>query len=337
MAAACFAVLSLDPSVLGLAAHATHFVTLFAVAGALLIARPEDRLPVREHFLEWFALWHFDSDEAASVLFRDFRSSSGSSRQTWLRPKRTLLRDTDRLRRGRDSSICPRLSFILAVAGVFSQFWFWTVSTRASMRPGRRLRQGVFEFSFEVRSLLQFGSASYGWHFGRTLVLFSFERLPSLGLFLDRILGGGLSPRPARASTSDLIISSPSFRRRDRRRRRQPSPLDLPLRTQLPGAFLSFCALRPPWPGGTSARQTIFRRGIRRRLFAQSILKTRFRKLWLSGTTSGNIPAHRAGSPFSVPSRDLFLCQSEVGYGLHLCLPPGGTATVCLDHATRND
>ena len=48
VAAASFAVLSLGASVLGLAAHATHFVTLFAVAGTLVLlhARDSARLTV---------------------------------------------------------------------------------------------------------------------------------------------------------------------------------------------------------------------------------------------------------------------------------------------------
>src|SRR6516162_3361469 len=39
VAAVCFALLSASPSVLGLAGHATHFVTLFALLGVLLLLR----------------------------------------------------------------------------------------------------------------------------------------------------------------------------------------------------------------------------------------------------------------------------------------------------------
>ncbi|HYS95381.1 MAG TPA: glycosyltransferase family 39 protein, partial [Chthoniobacterales bacterium] len=42
-AAAAYCVLSLMPNVLGLAAHATHFVVMFAVAGTLLLSRSLDR------------------------------------------------------------------------------------------------------------------------------------------------------------------------------------------------------------------------------------------------------------------------------------------------------
>src|SRR5229473_2714440 len=41
--AAAFSVLSLMPYVLGLAAHATHFVVMFAIAGTLLLTRALDR------------------------------------------------------------------------------------------------------------------------------------------------------------------------------------------------------------------------------------------------------------------------------------------------------
>ena len=42
-AAAVYAALSLSPSVAGTASHATHFVTLFALAGTLLLLRKETR------------------------------------------------------------------------------------------------------------------------------------------------------------------------------------------------------------------------------------------------------------------------------------------------------
>src|SRR5207245_3315205 len=47
-AAATYAVLSVSPSVLGFAAHATHFVVLSVLGGALLLLRQPDRqyLPI---------------------------------------------------------------------------------------------------------------------------------------------------------------------------------------------------------------------------------------------------------------------------------------------------
>jgi 4-amino-4-deoxy-L-arabinose transferase-like glycosyltransferase len=52
VAATAFVVMSLSHTVMGLAAHATHFITFFAVAGALLLARGLDH---RTRFLTFLS------------------------------------------------------------------------------------------------------------------------------------------------------------------------------------------------------------------------------------------------------------------------------------------
>ncbi len=48
VAAVAYALLSMTPSALGLAAHATHFVVLPALAGLLLLLRPDATVPAVE-------------------------------------------------------------------------------------------------------------------------------------------------------------------------------------------------------------------------------------------------------------------------------------------------
>src|SRR5205807_1451503 len=76
-AAAAYCVLSLMPYVLGLAAHATHFVVMFAVAGTLLLSRSLDRQSRTLVFAKfWF--WtikyagHYGSQVSIAEGFRLF-------------------------------------------------------------------------------------------------------------------------------------------------------------------------------------------------------------------------------------------------------------------------
>src|SRR5207248_9398220 len=50
-AAACYALLSLSPSVLGLAGHATHFVVLPVLGGAFLLLNQQNRVGVGRPFI----------------------------------------------------------------------------------------------------------------------------------------------------------------------------------------------------------------------------------------------------------------------------------------------
>ena len=129
VAAGCFAFLSLSYSVLGLAAHATHFVTLFGVAGTLLLWRAieEKRLA----FIFWsgllFGLSFVMKQQAV------FLSVFGGLMITWHELRRRPFEMRSLLVRGAVFSLGALLPFVsacaaLAAAGVFSRFWFWTFS-----------------------------------------------------------------------------------------------------------------------------------------------------------------------------------------------------------------
>jgi dolichyl-phosphate-mannose-protein mannosyltransferase len=126
-AAAAYSVLSLMPYVLGLAAHATHFVVVFAVAGALLLTRALDRqsraLIFASGCLFGFALLMkqpgllFIIFGSAYLFSRDWRAQLNG----WEIVSRNLLFVS--------AAVAPLLVACVALwkAGVFEKFWFWTI------------------------------------------------------------------------------------------------------------------------------------------------------------------------------------------------------------------
>lgn len=155
-AAIAYALLSLSPSVLGLAAHATHFVVLPALAGLWCLLRAMERrrnglifaggallgfaFLMKQHGL-FFALFG-----GAMVLW--FRTGGELPKLFSRQPKRQRHR-WERAEVSSESndgfswsSLAKELGMyaggvalpylltclVLALAGVFPQFWFWTVS-----------------------------------------------------------------------------------------------------------------------------------------------------------------------------------------------------------------
>src|SRR6476659_4611231 len=124
-AAASYAILSASPSVLGLAAHATHFVMLPTLLGALVLLKPvltKKMVFVSGIFFGAGLLMKqpaifFICFGAAYLLFRDWRAKFGFNQMLF----RNALFIT--------ASILPLAgtAFWLLRAGVFAKFWFWTV------------------------------------------------------------------------------------------------------------------------------------------------------------------------------------------------------------------
>lgn len=127
-AAASYAILSLSPSVLGFAGHATHFVVLPVLGGALLLLRPSHLLTKRLVFASGvlFGIGLLMKQPAAFfvpfgvgyLFYRDWRAQLGA--------KQRLVRSA--------IFVCG-VSLPLAAtclwlwrAGVFEKFWFWTVT-----------------------------------------------------------------------------------------------------------------------------------------------------------------------------------------------------------------
>ena len=125
--ASAYCVLSLMPNVLGLAAHATHFVVMFSVAGAFLLLRALDRrsnrLIAASGCLFGLALLmkqpglFFVLFAAIYLLSRDWRARLGAHEIAY----RNLIFVT--------GASAPFVATCLALwnAGVLEKFWFWTI------------------------------------------------------------------------------------------------------------------------------------------------------------------------------------------------------------------
>jgi hypothetical protein len=125
-AAATYGVLSLSPSVLGFAAHATHFVMLPVLGGALLLVNQPDRQSLGRLFASGllFGVGLLMKQPAIFfILFGAIYLACGDIRRFALSTilRRNLIFDA--------GVILPFgiTCFLLWHAGVFNQFWFWTI------------------------------------------------------------------------------------------------------------------------------------------------------------------------------------------------------------------
>lgn len=138
--AASYSVLSLMPTVLGDAAHATHFVVLFSLAGTFVLLRSVDRQSLPLIFtsgLLFGLAFLMKQPGLFFVLFGSFLSFS----RDWVAKL-----DLKKIVRRNLAFICgaalPCLltGFALWSAGVFGKFWFWTVTY--AMRYGSQVSLG---------------------------------------------------------------------------------------------------------------------------------------------------------------------------------------------------
>jgi hypothetical protein len=134
-ACAAYAVLSIGSSVLGMEAHATHFVVLPALAGALLLARPADSW--RPAMLWWSGLFF-----GLAFLMKQQGALFGLFGAVWVAAGCWHLRGGGELKKLVRNSLIPKLGaflgglaapfavtcLLLWRAGVFPKFWFWTVT-----------------------------------------------------------------------------------------------------------------------------------------------------------------------------------------------------------------
>lgn len=141
VSAASFAVLSTSPSVLGMAGHATHFVTLGAVAGTLILLRAIDTKRAWLYFWSGILLGLAFLMKQPGIFFVLFAGvyllSTELKRQSNSQPLESKALDSQSpdwrgfARRSSLLGLGAVLPFGLAClilwrAGVFSKFWFWT-------------------------------------------------------------------------------------------------------------------------------------------------------------------------------------------------------------------
>ncbi len=155
-AAAVFAVLSLDPRLHGIAAYAEHFVLLPALSGVLVLRRAleSDRLPTFavSGVLFGLALLVKQSGAAFAVFGVAYTLLSRASPEAAGRRRRRVLRSLVVVA----GALVPFAVTcgVLAGAGVFPRFWFWTVTYGASYASAVGLTAGVVLFGRAVHHLL---------------------------------------------------------------------------------------------------------------------------------------------------------------------------------------
>jgi dolichyl-phosphate-mannose-protein mannosyltransferase len=138
--AASYSVLSLMPTVLGNAAHATHFVVLFAVAGTFMLLRSLDRQSPLLIFTSGLLFGLALLMKQPGLFFVFFGSFLLFSRD-WVANL-----DLKKIVRRNLAFIfgaavpCLLTGFALWSAGVFGKFWFWTVTY--AMRYGSQVSAG---------------------------------------------------------------------------------------------------------------------------------------------------------------------------------------------------
>jgi hypothetical protein len=196
VAATTYAVLSVSPSVLGLAAHATNFVMLPVLGGTLLILQLSES--------EWHAFKRLFASgllfgigtlmKQPALLFIPF----GAIYLLWndvrqrLTSKKILLRN---LIFG-IAAILPLAitCLILWHAGVLDKFWFWTV--RYAAQYGTFLMGEIYGGKWPIYRAMQFSAQSVTEAIGMGWVLWA---LAGLGLIV------GLWDRKSRVSTTFLF------------------------------------------------------------------------------------------------------------------------------------
>jgi hypothetical protein len=195
-AATSYAVLSMSPSVLGLAAHATNFVMVFVLGGTLLILRLSEserhsfeRLSASGLLFGIGALMKqpallFIPFGAIYLLYNDVRQR--------LILKKILLRN---LIFGVTAIVPLGITcLILSYAGVFDKFWFWTV--RYAAQYGTFLMGEIYSGKWPLYRAMQVSGRSITEAIGMAWGLWA---LAGLGLMV------GLWERGSRSSTTFLL------------------------------------------------------------------------------------------------------------------------------------
>jgi hypothetical protein len=128
LSCATYAVLSLSYSVLGVFAHATHFVVLFILSGFVLLLHYTDRWHLKILFLSalCFGLACIMKQHAALLASFALFYLLWCSRKNIFINKYRVLADCGVFVSG---MIMPYLVVIICIiyAGVFERFWFWTM------------------------------------------------------------------------------------------------------------------------------------------------------------------------------------------------------------------
>jgi hypothetical protein len=153
-AAASYALLSLSPSVLGLAGHATHFVVLPVLGGAFLLLNKQSRLGVGRLFLSGLLMGLGLLMKQPALFFILFGASYlfiGDVR-AGLALRKVMLRN---LVFGAGVATPLLITFLsLCYTGVFPRFWFWTIHYAHEYGTLISISDAVQIFIYHVREAI---------------------------------------------------------------------------------------------------------------------------------------------------------------------------------------
>ena len=141
--AASYSILSLMPYVLGNAAHATHFVTFFAVAGALLLLRSSDRQSPLLVFATGCLFGLAVLMKQPGLFFVAFGSFYLFTRDWHARLGLKQIFSRNLLLIGGAATPCLATVFLLWQAGVLEKFWFWTINYATQYGSSVSLTEGL--------------------------------------------------------------------------------------------------------------------------------------------------------------------------------------------------
>jgi hypothetical protein len=145
LAAAAYGVTSFGVSVMGFAAHATHFVVLFAVAGlyVLLRAMESSSLP---GLLASGALF------GAALVMKQHGAAFALAGALWLALRTEHGRFAKLAAFGAGVAAPVVLVLVLlAAAGVFNRFWFWNVVYASAYARGSTWTEGIDNLAYQLR------------------------------------------------------------------------------------------------------------------------------------------------------------------------------------------
>ncbi len=155
IASGTYAVLSLSPSVFGFAAHATHFVILPAVAGALFLLTAVEKNKPGFYVLSGALFGLAFLMKQPGFFFVAFGGSYILYRFLFSSPAYPVKEKSPNLTLFTLAALLPLLvTFIwLYTAGVFGKFWFWTVQYAAKYGAQVSLPRAIAIFKYRMASL----------------------------------------------------------------------------------------------------------------------------------------------------------------------------------------
>jgi 4-amino-4-deoxy-L-arabinose transferase-like glycosyltransferase len=149
----CYTILSLSWSVLGLVAHATHFVVLFTLAGLILLFQALEKRHILLFFISGlsFGIAFIMKQHAALFIIFAFIYLLWRNRVNFIRHKTRSIGDYAIFI---FAVIIPYLLIVLWMreAGVFDKFWFWTVQYAREYGSTPSISKGISSF-YEQLSL----------------------------------------------------------------------------------------------------------------------------------------------------------------------------------------